>query len=206
MKENFLNIFQYDMLGSPNCYKDVDGDWIESGGNNDERKLQAKTTELDVDVYLPTSEDEFKQMDEIVGILYKNKSDEADEGSWINSSDFHKVASAIFEHFKLKASSLKREGEELFNKMDAFCKDRFPDATATDHLRKLKNEVDEAIAVPTDSEEWGDLQLCLFGAASKQGYSYSDLMRFAAEKFEKVLSRKWVKQSDGTYQHLREGE
>jgi hypothetical protein len=35
--------------------------------------------------------------EQIVGILYKNKTDEADEGSWIESKDFYKVAAAIVE-------------------------------------------------------------------------------------------------------------
>jgi hypothetical protein len=35
--------------------------------------------------------------EQIAGILYKNKTDEADEGSWIESKDFYKVAVAIVE-------------------------------------------------------------------------------------------------------------
>jgi hypothetical protein len=35
--------------------------------------------------------------EQIVGILYKNKTDEADEGSWIESKDFYKAAAAIVE-------------------------------------------------------------------------------------------------------------
>jgi hypothetical protein len=35
--------------------------------------------------------------EQIVGILYKNKTDEADEGCWIEGKDFYKVAAAIVE-------------------------------------------------------------------------------------------------------------
>jgi len=44
---------------------------------------------------LQNNEPDTNLVDEILGILYKNKTDEADEGSWIESKDFHKVAEKI---------------------------------------------------------------------------------------------------------------
>jgi hypothetical protein len=50
--------------------------------------------------------------DELLGLLYKNKTDEADEGSWIESKDFPKVASAIAAYLQsLTQTSPLSDGE-----------------------------------------------------------------------------------------------
>jgi hypothetical protein len=38
---------------------------------------------------------ESRLVDDIAGVMYANKTDEAEEGSWIESKDFHKVAREI---------------------------------------------------------------------------------------------------------------
>lgn len=70
--------------------------------------------------------------------------------------------------------------------MGEFATDKFPDATAADHLLKLKGEAQEAIDAPQDSSEYADCLLCLFGAAYKAGFSLHDLIYAAEEKFNIV--------------------
>lgn len=47
----------------------------------------------------------------IAGILYANKSDEGDEGSWINSEDFYKVTDKIITAISFKAGYAASEGQ-----------------------------------------------------------------------------------------------
>lgn len=86
--------------------------------------------------------------------------------------------------------------------MGKFAKETFPDAGPVEHLRKLVQEAEEAIDEPTDIEEYADCLLTIFGAASKAGFSYSQLLCEANAKLGKVQTRKWKRNSDGTYQHI----
>jgi hypothetical protein len=47
--------------------------------------------------------------EQIVGILYKNKTDEADEGTWIESKDFYKAAAAIVEAMGVKETPINND-------------------------------------------------------------------------------------------------
>lgn len=93
-------------------------------------------------------------------------------------------------------------GGSLYSEMGEFAKLAFPDAGAIQHLIKLKNEADEAIAAPHDSIEYADCLLCLFGAAYKAGFTYERLLSIAKAKLDVAKERKWERQSDGTYQHI----
>lgn len=90
---------------------------------------------------------------------------------------------------------------ELFNNMGRFAVKEFPEAGSIEHLKKLKQEADEAIEKPNDLEEYADILLALFGAAYKAGFTYEQLLKASKSKFEVVQKRKWIKLPDGTYQH-----
>jgi hypothetical protein len=92
--------------------------------------------------------------------------------------------------------------ETLFNQMGEFALKTFPDATSTEHLLKLEQEVAEAIAEPQNLKEYVDCLLALYAAIHKAGFTYSKLTFAGFEKLEIVKARKWEKQNDGTYQHI----
>lgn len=93
-------------------------------------------------------------------------------------------------------------GDSLYSEMGGFAKTTFPDAGPVQHLLKLKNEADEAIAAPHDSIEYADCLLCLFGAAHKAGLTYERLLSVARAKLAVAKERKWERKPDGTYQHI----
>lgn len=78
----------------------------------------------------------------------------------------------------------------------------FPDATSSDHLRKLKQETDEAINDPKDVSEYSDCLIALFAAVNRSGFTYDDLVNSTYCKLKINEQRKWLKNSDGTYQHF----
>lgn len=90
----------------------------------------------------------------------------------------------------------------LFNEISSFAKDVFPNATNIEHLTKLKNEAQEAIETPEDIEEYADCLIALFGACQKSKFSFEQLYDAASKKMIINRSRTWVKQKDGTYQHV----
>lgn len=89
----------------------------------------------------------------------------------------------------------------LFDEITNFSKDKFPNASAQDHLKKLRQEAKEAIESPNDLYEYADCLIALIAAASRAGYSYDKLEWAAFEKLEVNKNRKWIKKSDGTFQH-----
>ena len=93
-------------------------------------------------------------------------------------------------------------GDVLFNRMGRFAVSTFPDAPPAEHLLKLQKEAEEAQNEPTDATEYADCLLALFGAAYKAGFSFLELLRVADEKLTVCECRKWVRQADGTYQHI----
>ena len=93
--------------------------------------------------------------------------------------------------------------EYLYNCMGEFSVRVFHDANTIDHLKKLKEEVDELIENPGDLHEYADCILALFGAAYKMNIPYKTLANAVKEKFDILLKRKWEKRPDGTYQHVK---
>jgi len=92
--------------------------------------------------------------------------------------------------------------KEIYEKMGKFAVDVFYDSTSIGHLKKMKDEADEAIENPDDIFEYADCMLALFAAAYKSGFSFEDISNATKEKFEILKTRKWTKDSDGTYQHI----
>ena len=78
----------------------------------------------------------------------------------------------------------------------------FADATAVQHLQKLKTEAQETIEQPDNVEEYADCLIALLGAAAKQGIRPKELMDAAINKnYLNRAKRTWAKK-DGMYQHV----
>jgi hypothetical protein len=93
--------------------------------------------------------------------------------------------------------------KRLYSEIDEFVKDTFPEATARDHLLKLKHEADEAREMPADITEYADCIICIFGAAAKSGFSYNDLIYVVDHKLRLLKNKDWEKLPDGTYQSIK---
>ena len=94
-------------------------------------------------------------------------------------------------------------GSALFNEMGIFAVNTFSDIGSIEHLKKLKNEADEAISEPQNIVEYADCELALHAAVYRAGFTYEQLQKAKFEKLKIVKKRKWKKMYDGTYQHLQ---
>lgn len=90
----------------------------------------------------------------------------------------------------------------IYERMGSFAAKTFSEASAVDHLEKLKQEAQEAKENPKDITEYADCLLCLFGAANKAGFTYNELLEATRDKLFIVENRQWEKKPDGTYQHI----
>ena len=91
--------------------------------------------------------------------------------------------------------------KNVYNEMGKFSVEVFNNATASDHLRKVKMECDEAIDEPNDIYEYADCMLALFAAAYKSGFTYDDIQNASEEKLKILKGRTWVNHN-GIYQHV----
>jgi hypothetical protein len=80
----------------------------------------------------------------------------------------------------------------------------FSQAGPIDHLRKLKEEADEAIEDTSDIMEYVDCLLALYAAAYKAGFTYEDMVKSSNDKMEILKQRKWMIREDGIYQHIKD--
>ena len=87
--------------------------------------------------------------------------------------------------------------QKIFYDMAYVFNTTFKEATSIEHLKKLKQEVDEAIEKPDYLFEYADCLLALFAAVHKAGYDLSDLINKSSEKLEIIKKRKWKKLPDG---------
>lgn len=92
--------------------------------------------------------------------------------------------------------------EDNFISVGKWSVDVMPDAPPESHLLKLKHEAEEAIQEPNNISEYADCFLCIFAAAYKSGFSFSELENACRDKIEILKDRKWKKLEDGTYQHF----
>jgi hypothetical protein len=83
----------------------------------------------------------------------------------------------------------------------------FPEATAISSLRKLESEIKEIEAdiqsgkkVP---EEYADALMCLLDSAGRNGISLENIIEAFAIKLIKNKARKWVKNPDNSYSHVK---
>ncbi len=98
---------------------------------------------------------------------------------------------------------------ELETKRLAWSLEKFPDATPISSLRKLEEEIKEvekdihAGAINSINEEYADCLMCLFDSAGRLGISPQLIFEAFALKFEKNKNRKWIKNADNTYSHVK---
>lgn len=89
----------------------------------------------------------------------------------------------------------------------------FPEATAVSSLTKLLEEVEE-IKKEIEMEqsfttkdniatEYADALMCLFDSAGRHGITTDEITSAYAVKFAKNKNRKWVKNPDNTYSHIK---
>lgn len=86
----------------------------------------------------------------------------------------------------------------------------FGDEVFEARIKKLKEEIsefkDSAIGAAPKSEtaiEFADCFFCLLSCATKAGLSFSDLRSAILEKFAINQARKWKKNPDGHYSHVK---
>jgi hypothetical protein len=88
----------------------------------------------------------------------------------------------------------------------------FPEATAISSLNKLRGEIDEVerdlrMGFIDDGarEEYADCLMCLFDSAGRAGISPDEIFKAFEKKLAKNKARKWVKNPDNTYSHVKGG-
>lgn len=99
-----------------------------------------------------------------------------------------------------------------FEKITAWQKKTFPDATALSkiaHLKKELPELEEAIKNDWPNTaavmEFADCFFLLFGSAASAGLDYETIIAGIEQKFEINKSRKWGKPDEnGVVEHIRE--
>lgn len=86
----------------------------------------------------------------------------------------------------------------------------FPEATKFSSLEKLRNEIEEVknelrvgFSVDDLSEEYADCLMCLFDSAGRAGVLPEQIFQAFALKLEKNKNRKWVKNPNNTYSHVK---
>jgi hypothetical protein len=84
----------------------------------------------------------------------------------------------------------------------------FPEATPISSLRKLESEIKEIevdiIGNNKNPEEYADALMCLLDSAGRQGILVEEILQSFAIKFEKNKVRKWKKNPDNSYSHIKE--
>lgn len=96
---------------------------------------------------------------------------------------------------------------ELERERLAWSLQTFPEATPLGSLRKLESEIKEieydienGIRRP---EEFADALMCLFDVAGRYDISVQEIIGAFAAKLEVNKRRKWVKNPDNSYSHVK---
>ena len=92
--------------------------------------------------------------------------------------------------------------ENLFTLIKNWSEITFPDAVSADHLRKLSQEVNEAINDPFDLTEYADCLIALSSAVNRAGFTFDQWVNATQQKLKVNEQRKWLKNNDGTHQHI----
>jgi len=87
----------------------------------------------------------------------------------------------------------------------------FPEATQFSSLSKLKEEIKEvhlALLPPFGNdeethEEYADCLMCLFDSAGRAGISVEQIFVAFEKKLAINMERKWIKNPDNTYSHIK---
>lgn len=94
------------------------------------------------------------------------------------------------------------EIEALFKRFLHFCEKTYPEAKAQDYLTKLNEEAEELLAEPS-MEELVDCILVLVGLSR---FLPGDLKNALEAKIAKNESRRWERQANGTYRHIKSND
>jgi NTP pyrophosphatase (non-canonical NTP hydrolase) len=95
----------------------------------------------------------------------------------------------------------------------------FPEATPRSSMLKLQSEAKEVLKEISTlekfpdgddglgdlTEEYADCLMCLFDSAGRAGVTVEDIFEAFAEKLEINKDRKWIKNADNTYSHVKAG-
>lgn len=102
---------------------------------------------------------------------------------------------------------MKRTLVELENIRRPWAMQIFPEATAISSLRKLEEEIEEIENDINhdvkDPIEYADAMMCLFDSAARHGISAAQIRDAFEEKLEINLNRKWKKNPNNTYSHVK---
>lgn len=109
---------------------------------------------------------------------------------------------ANIKYLQMNKDIVQLEAERL-----VWSKEIFPEATPISSLRKLETEIKE---IESDieagirrPEEYADALMCLFDSAGRQGIFPSEIFVEYAKKLEVNKNRKWVKNPDNSYSHVK---
>lgn len=94
----------------------------------------------------------------------------------------------------------------------------FPEATPRSSMLKLQSEANEVLkeigrleecpdsddGLGDLTEEYADCLMCLFDSAGRAGVSIVEIFEAFEEKLEVNKSRKWIKNADNSYSHVKE--
>lgn len=84
----------------------------------------------------------------------------------------------------------------------------FPEATPISSLRKAEEEMKEVeVNIESgikDEEEYADWLMCLLDSAGRDGIWVGDILIAFARKKEKNKLRKWKKNPDNSYSHIKQ--
>ena len=80
-----------------------------------------------------------------------------------------------------------------------------PDLRINAHKKTLQ-EAAELANEPASIEEWADVVICLVAVALQNGWTVDELTKALRAKNDTNIARKWQRNPDDTYQHVREDE
>lgn len=97
--------------------------------------------------------------------------------------------------------------EDLLNDARHTQRQCWPGASAVHHARKLQKEAAELEQAPhvEAAEEAADCLICLLVHCAARGITAEELGAATVYKLAKCRRQKWVRQPDGTYQHVPGG-
>lgn len=85
--------------------------------------------------------------------------------------------------------------------------DTFKEATALSSLRKCEEEIEEIevniVEKHKDPEEYADAIMCLFDSAGRDGITADQIKEAYIKKVAINKARKWVKNPNNTYSHVK---
>ena len=94
--------------------------------------------------------------------------------------------------------------DSVYDKAGNWAVECLPDSEPVHHVLKLKQEADEVINDPADIIEYADCMIALMSAAYKSGFEPHELATAIHNKLLILRKRTWVKNEDGTHQHVED--